>query len=61
MIFHQFGDDFVLALELVTQGGDGSLEVAFRRGVLALEGAQIVRSGDAKDRAAQRIDSRASR
>ena len=42
MIFHQFGNDFVLALELVTQGGDGSLEVAFRRGVLALEGAGAV-------------------
>src|SRR3954453_5612833 len=42
MIFPQFGDDFVLAPELVTQGGDGSLEVGIRRGVVALEGAGAV-------------------
>ncbi len=38
MFFHQFGDDLVLALELLAQSGDGPLEVAVRRGVLALEG-----------------------
>jgi len=28
MLFHQFGNDLILALELVAQGGDGPLEVA---------------------------------
>ena len=42
MFFHQFSDDLVLALELVAQRGDGPLEVALRRGVLALEGGRSV-------------------
>src|SRR4051812_48788992 len=42
MFFYQFGDDFVLALELVAQGGDDSLEVVLGRGVLALEGGGAV-------------------
>src|SRR5581483_4532510 len=42
MFLHQFGDDFVLALELVAQGGDGSLEVPLWRGILALEGGRAV-------------------
>ena len=42
MLFHQFGDDFVLALELVAQRGDGALEVALGRGVLPFEGRRAV-------------------
>ena len=42
MFLHQFSDDLVLALELVAQRGDGPLEVALRRGVLALEGGRSV-------------------
>src|SRR3954447_3689687 len=42
MFLHQFSDDFVLALELVAQRGDGALEVALGRGVLALEGGRAV-------------------
>src|SRR5262245_37936700 len=42
MFFHQFGDDFVLALELVAEGGDGSVEVALGGGALALEGGGAV-------------------
>ena len=38
MFLHQFGDDLVLALELVAQRGDGPLEVALERRVLPLEG-----------------------
>jgi hypothetical protein len=34
MFLHQFGDDLVLALELVAQRRDGPLEVALGRGVL---------------------------
>ena len=37
MFLHQFGDDLVLALELVAEGGDGPMEVALGGGVLALE------------------------
>src|SRR5262249_38161955 len=42
MFLHQFRDDLVLALELVAQRGDGPLEVALRRGILALEGGRSV-------------------
>src|SRR5262244_223500 len=42
MFLHQFGDDLVLALELVAQRGDGPLEVALRRGILALKGGRSV-------------------
>jgi hypothetical protein len=42
MFFQQFSDDFVLALELVAQRGDGSLEVALGRGELAPEGGRAV-------------------
>ena len=42
MFLHQFGDDLVLALELLAQGGDGPLVVALGRGVLALEGGGAV-------------------
>src|SRR5579862_1148679 len=42
MFLHQFGDDLVLALELVAQRGDGPLEVAVGRGVLPLEGGWAV-------------------
>src|SRR4051794_16480069 len=38
MFFHQFSDDFVLALELVAEGGDGADVLGLGRGVLALEG-----------------------
>jgi len=39
---YQFGDDFVLALELVAERGDGPLEVALGSGVLAFEGGGAV-------------------
>jgi hypothetical protein len=42
MLLHQFGDDLVLALELVAQGGDGPLEVAVGSGALPLEGGRSV-------------------
>src|SRR6185437_2498838 len=42
MFLHQFGDALVLALELVAQRGDGPLEVAVGRAVLALEGRRAV-------------------
>ena len=42
MLLHQFGDDLVLALELVAEGGDGPLEVAVGCGALALEGGRSV-------------------
>src|SRR6516225_4762219 len=42
MFLHQFSDDLVLAPELVARRGDGPLEVALRRGVLALEGGRSV-------------------
>jgi hypothetical protein len=42
MFLHQFGDDLVLALELVARRGDGPLEVALGRGVLAFEGGRSV-------------------
>src|SRR4051812_49033329 len=42
MFLHQFCDDFVLALKLVAQRGDGALEVALGRGALALEGGRAV-------------------
>jgi hypothetical protein len=38
MFFHQLRDDFVLALELVAQRGDGAVEAVLGGGVLALEG-----------------------
>ena len=38
MFLHQFGDDLVLALQLVAQRGDGPVEAALGGGVLALEG-----------------------
>jgi hypothetical protein len=38
----EFGNDFVLALELVAQRGDGALEVALGRGAGTLEGGRAV-------------------
>src|SRR5262249_53333977 len=42
MFLHQFRDDLVLALELVAQRGDGSLESAFGRGVVPFESSRSV-------------------
>jgi hypothetical protein len=42
MFLHQFGDDLVLALELVAQGGDRAMEVATGCGALPLEGGGAV-------------------
>src|SRR3954452_13919024 len=42
MFFHQFRDDFVLALELVAQCGDGPDVPALGRGLLGLEGGGAV-------------------
>src|SRR6516165_6190953 len=42
MLLHQFGDDLVLALELVAEGGDGPLEVAVGCRALPLEGGGAV-------------------
>ena len=42
MFLHELRDDLVLALELVAQRGDGPLEVALGRRVLAFEGGRSV-------------------
>src|SRR6516164_8512314 len=42
MFLHQLRDDFVLALELVAQRGNGAVEAALGSGVLALEGGRTV-------------------
>src|SRR5262245_3100791 len=42
MFLHQFGNDLVLALELVAQGGDGPLEMAVGCLTLPLEGGGAV-------------------
>jgi hypothetical protein len=42
MIFHQFSDDLVLALELLPQRGDGPQVMALGRCVLAFEGARFI-------------------
>src|SRR5207249_1387725 len=42
MFLHQFGDDLILAPELVAQGGDGALQVSLGRGDLPLEGRRAV-------------------
>src|SRR3954452_833256 len=42
MFLHQFGDDLVLALELLAERGDGAEVLALGRGSLALEGGGAV-------------------